>query len=444
MLKKLKNKKGFTLTELIVVIVIIGILAAVLIPTLTGYITKANKSVDEQKVASLNTLLIEAQVNEKNFEDALELKEYLEDEMDYDGDYSLKVEGSYMWYDTLKRKIVIIDEDDDKMNLSTATVKVRTLSTDSFKFVEVGELVSPEGLMKYSSGEEVWLIGGNGYLFDIVEEIRNIGNSGVLNEYKNLTDENVKKVFENFFENHIFSGTNGTYSVDTNGEVKEENSLEGKKVVEANSKNNLAKLFHNEVVMGKIFEINKTLTSSNAPVQLTLSDYNVTVTIDGKSNDSLFNAADGVLQIIELLRNNGCTVGYVIPKKYNSFSEYEEVLNEIIKGYNNFNVTSESNTISNDLYSEIKTTDVEKIDLKYMEKFYKVDLSDESLEALDCLLPVTLALCLTKNNNSYDLLNTNVSKDIFKDKDPIRLIGVFTSGKYSGLVAQYDFVFDVQ
>lgn len=38
-----KNKKGFTLVELIVVLVILAILVALLIPTLTGYIDKANK-----------------------------------------------------------------------------------------------------------------------------------------------------------------------------------------------------------------------------------------------------------------------------------------------------------------------------------------------------------------------------------------------------------------
>ena len=47
MLKYLRtkhDKKGFTLVEVIIVLVILAILAAVIIPSLTGYIDRANKS----------------------------------------------------------------------------------------------------------------------------------------------------------------------------------------------------------------------------------------------------------------------------------------------------------------------------------------------------------------------------------------------------------------
>ena len=43
-MKNLKNKKGFTIVELVIVIAVIAILAAVLIPTFSGVIEKANES----------------------------------------------------------------------------------------------------------------------------------------------------------------------------------------------------------------------------------------------------------------------------------------------------------------------------------------------------------------------------------------------------------------
>ena len=51
------NKKGFTIVELVIVIAVIAILAAVLIPTFVSLTEKANESKDIQLVRNLNTAL---------------------------------------------------------------------------------------------------------------------------------------------------------------------------------------------------------------------------------------------------------------------------------------------------------------------------------------------------------------------------------------------------
>lgn len=67
--KNLKNKKGFTLIELIVVIVIIGILAAIIVPRLAGFTSSADKSAAE---ADARTILTAASAyyaaNKEDFE----------------------------------------------------------------------------------------------------------------------------------------------------------------------------------------------------------------------------------------------------------------------------------------------------------------------------------------------------------------------------------------
>lgn len=62
---KRNNKKGFTIVELVIVIAVIAILAAVLIPNLSRLVTKANDSADMQEARNvLSAYLIEEAKND--------------------------------------------------------------------------------------------------------------------------------------------------------------------------------------------------------------------------------------------------------------------------------------------------------------------------------------------------------------------------------------------
>ena len=62
----MKNKKAFTVVELVIVIAIIAILAAVLIPTFANIIKKANTSKDNQLIRNLNTALAASRAENNN------------------------------------------------------------------------------------------------------------------------------------------------------------------------------------------------------------------------------------------------------------------------------------------------------------------------------------------------------------------------------------------
>ena len=87
-LTKMKKKKGFTLIELMAVIAIIAILAAVLVPTVSGYINRTKKS--NIVVQSRNVLYYILSSGE-HIDNNSKLKELIDKGLldDYEGKYDL-------------------------------------------------------------------------------------------------------------------------------------------------------------------------------------------------------------------------------------------------------------------------------------------------------------------------------------------------------------------
>lgn len=63
-MKNIRKKKGFTIVELVIVIAVIGVLSAILIPTFSNLVSKAQNASDEALVKNLNTSLKIEEVDE--------------------------------------------------------------------------------------------------------------------------------------------------------------------------------------------------------------------------------------------------------------------------------------------------------------------------------------------------------------------------------------------
>ena len=66
-MKKKMNKKGFTIVELVIVIAVIAILAAVLIPTFSNVVTKAKESAALQEVRNAYVATVAEEAETGNY-----------------------------------------------------------------------------------------------------------------------------------------------------------------------------------------------------------------------------------------------------------------------------------------------------------------------------------------------------------------------------------------
>ena len=107
-MKKL-NKKGFTIVELVIVIAVIAILAAVLIPTFSGVIAKANLSNDKSFVKNMNTTLL-AEGTVDKFENAGDAIDAL-NRNGFSGKYETYSSGYHYVYSLEKNQMYLLDDE---------------------------------------------------------------------------------------------------------------------------------------------------------------------------------------------------------------------------------------------------------------------------------------------------------------------------------------------
>ena len=106
------NKKGFTIVELVIVIAIIAILAAVLIPTFASLVKKANVSADTQLVRNLNMAveIEKASAKHSTMHEALMTAQAA----GYDVDTIVAKSGYNIAWDSANDRFVLVDKDAKK------------------------------------------------------------------------------------------------------------------------------------------------------------------------------------------------------------------------------------------------------------------------------------------------------------------------------------------
>ncbi|MBQ7330446.1 MAG: prepilin-type N-terminal cleavage/methylation domain-containing protein [Oscillospiraceae bacterium] len=107
------NRKGFTITELVIVIVVIAILAAVLIPTFASLIKKANISADTQMAKNLNTALTMYEASGNKVDDFSEALDAMREAGYLLANMNPTADGCYLAWEKETNQVLLVELSDN-------------------------------------------------------------------------------------------------------------------------------------------------------------------------------------------------------------------------------------------------------------------------------------------------------------------------------------------
>ncbi len=218
---KKRNIKAFTVVELVIVIAVIAILAAVMIPTFSGLIRKANKSADEAEITSLNTQLAiwDGDITTEADLYAVIAETYGEETAKTFAPRSAK-HGLHYWYDVAKNRVILSKyEDLDATPVNTVNANSGVTMLSNVTPLAAGEEkapFAPNSLRTITKGErQYFFIDKSGSavaeFFDLIDTISENNYSDIEAALESLKGEIVNAIKTRLASVAILNG-NGLFT----------------------------------------------------------------------------------------------------------------------------------------------------------------------------------------------------------------------------------------
>ena len=146
------SKKGFTIVELIIVIAVIAVLAAVLIPTFSNLIQKANEAKDTALVSNLNKGL---KMSSKDFATMHEALQAVEENVGVNVEkISAVATDSKILWDSVNNCFVYLKSGDNKPTYIPDSQKTTVADNEQYKYWEIVETARNDAIYsQYLAGD---------------------------------------------------------------------------------------------------------------------------------------------------------------------------------------------------------------------------------------------------------------------------------------------------